>query len=397
MMIDRMRFGVFLTPFHLPNTQNVNWALRRDVELVKHYDKLGFDEVWFGEHHSCGCEIIGDPITMIAHCAPQTERIKLGTGVLSLPYHNPLWIAERMTFVDHLTRGRAMYGLGPGVLATDAAMISLDPLEQRDAFAQDVDALMHLLRTNEPLSVKTSRYELHDALVQLPPYSDFEVLIAAVVSPSGPTIAGKHGLSLLSLAATMEGGTDALAGHRAVIEEQAAHFGVPAAPRENWRLLGPMHLAETRDQAIEEVKYGIDTWFDYMQNVGSSPQFSPAGSTTDERINWIIDNGIGVIGTPDDAIMQIERLQEMTGGGFGTYLIMGNEWARYEATKRSTELFAEHVMPAFQYANLDRRRISEQAARKTASALHARQTQALDEAKSKYEVERAARSARAAG
>jgi limonene 1,2-monooxygenase len=395
-MIDRMRFGIFLTPFHLPNTQSVNWALRRDVELVKHYDKLGFDEVWFGEHHSCGCEIIGDPITMIAHCAPQTERIKLGTGVLSLPYHNPLWIAERMVFVDHLTRGRAMYGLGPGVLATDAAMINMDPLEQRDAFEQDVDALMHLLRTTEPLSVKTSRYELRDALVQLPPYSDFEVLIAAVVSPSGPRIAGKHGLSLLSLAATMEGGADALAGHRTVVEERAAQFGVPAAPRENWRLLGPMHLAETREQAIEEVKYGIDTWFDYMQNVGSSPQFSPAGTTTDERINWIIDNGIGVIGTPDDAINQIQRLQDMTGGGFGTYLIMGNEWARYEATKRSTELFAEQVMPAFQFANLDRRRITEQSARKTAAALHARQAQALDEAKAKYQAERASLSATAA-
>ena len=86
----------------------------------------------------------------------------------------------------------------------------------------------------------------------------------------------------------------------------------------------------------------------------------------------------------------------MTGGGFGTYLIMGNEWARYEATKRSTELFAEHVMPAFQFANLDRRRITEQSARKTAAALHARQAQALDEAKAKYQAERASLSATAA-
>jgi limonene 1,2-monooxygenase len=387
--MDRMKFGVFLTPFHLPNTQNVNWALRRDVELVKHYDKLGFDEVWFGEHHSCGCELIGDPITMIAHCAPQTERIKLGTGVLSLPYHNPLWAAERMVFVDHLTRGRAMYGLGPGVLATDAAMINMDPLEQRDAFEQDVDALMHLLRTTEPLSLKTSRYELRDALVQLPPYSDFEVLIAAVVSPSGPRIAGKHGLSLLSLAATMEGGTDALAGHRTVVEERAAQFGVSAAPRADWRLLGPMHLAETREQAIEDVRYGIDAWFDYMQNVGSSPQFSPAGTSTEERISWIVDNGIGVIGTPDDAIAQIQRLQEMTDGGFGTYLIMGNEWARYDATKRSTELFAQHVMPAFQFAQLDRRQLTERSARKTAGTLHSRQQQALEEAKAKHQAEQA--------
>ena len=100
-----MRFGIFHTPFHLPNTQNPNLALRRDVEMVKLYDLLGYDEVWFGEHHSGGCELIVDPLTFIAHVAPQTQRIKLGTGVISLPYHNPLWIAERMVFVDHLTRG----------------------------------------------------------------------------------------------------------------------------------------------------------------------------------------------------------------------------------------------------------------------------------------------------
>ena len=91
-----MRFGIFHTPFHLPNTQNPNLALRRDVEMVKLYDLLGYDEVWFGEHHSGGCELIVDPLTFIAHVAPQTQRIKLGTGVISLPYHNPLWIAERI-------------------------------------------------------------------------------------------------------------------------------------------------------------------------------------------------------------------------------------------------------------------------------------------------------------
>ena len=132
MTIKRMRFGVFHTPFHLPNTQNPNLALRRDVEMVKLYDALGYDEVWFGEHHSGGCETILDPLTFIAYVAPQTERIKLGTGVVSLPYHNPLWVAEQMIFIDHLTRGRAMFGLGVGALPTDAHMIGMDPSEQRD-------------------------------------------------------------------------------------------------------------------------------------------------------------------------------------------------------------------------------------------------------------------------
>ena len=272
-----MRFGIFHTPFHLPNTQNPNLALRRDVELVKLYDMLGFDEVWFGEHHSGGCELIVDPLTFIAHVAPQTQRIKLGTGVISLPYHNPLWIAERMVFIDHLTRGRALYGLGVGALPTDAHMIGMDPTEMRPIFEESVDVLMHLLRSDEPLSITTERYTLRDARIMLKPYSDLQVLIAAVVSPSGPRIAGKHGLGLLSIAATMEGGADALAGHWQVVEERAAQFGAPPAGRDAWTLLGPMHIAETREQAIEDVRYGIDRWFDYMQNVSASPQFSPAG------------------------------------------------------------------------------------------------------------------------
>ena len=386
-----MRFGIFHTPFHLPNTQNPNLALRRDVEMVKLYDMLGFDEVWFGEHHSGGCELILDPLTFIAHVAPQTQRIKLGTGVVSLPYHNPLWIAERMIFVDHLTRGRALYGLGVGALPTDAHMIGMDPTEQRPVFEESVDVLMHLLRSDEPFSIATERYTLRDARVMLKPYSDLQVLIAAVVSPSGPRIAGKHGLGLLSIAATMEGGADALAGHWQVVEERSKEFDAPPASRDAWTLLGPMHIAETREQAIEDVRHGIDLWFDYIQNVSASPQFSPAGETTDERIAWVIDTGVGVIGTADDAVAQIRRLQDMTDGGFGSYLIMGNEWASHAATRRSVELFAEYVMPVFQDDATSRLRLSEQWCRDRRSDLFERQATALDQAAARHRAEQDAK------
>jgi len=395
--VNRMRFGIFMAPFHLPNTRSVNIALHRDVQLVQLCDELGFDEAWFGEHHSCGCELIGDPMTMIAYTAPITDRIKLGTGVVSLPYHNPFWMAERAIQLDHLTRGRAMLGLGPGALAKDAAMIGMDPVEQRDAFEEDVDVLMHLIRSPEPLSIKTSRYELREALVQIPPYTDFEVLIAAVVSPSGPRIAGKHGLSLLSLAATSQ--AEVLSKHRAILEDRAVEFAVPAAPREAWRLVAPMHIAETRKAAYEEVRYGIDVWFDYRQHVTPSPQFAGIGDTTEERIRWVVESGLGVIGTPEDAIEQIRQMQRMsspTGGeedGFGTLLISEYEWARTDAVERSHRLFADEVMPAFQFAALDRRRITEASARETAESLNAKMVEAVEVAKRKHEDDVARRAA----
>lgn len=349
-MLNRMRFGVFHAPYHLPMGQNPNLALHRDVEFIKHLDRLGFDEAWVGEHHSCGSELISDPALFLAHVAPQTSHIKLGTGVLSLPYHNPLWVADRIILLDHLTRGRIMLGLGPGALTTDAYMIGLDPLEQRNALEEDVDVLKRLL-DGETVSIKTARYELVEARTQLRPYSNFELGVAAVASPTGPRIAGKYGAGMLSIGATMSAltpdGVDTLGIHWDVYEQRARQFG-QTADRSSWRLVGPMHIAETREQARKDVEHGIDAWFDYFQDVQAAVHFEVAGKTTEERINFVVDSGLGVIGTPEDAIQQIRTLQDQSKGGFGAYMIMTHEWANWSSTLHSFELFAERVAPVFQ-------------------------------------------------
>ena len=126
--MTRMRFGIFMAPFH-PAGVNPTILIESDLELVEHLDRLGYDEAWIGEHHSAGTEIIASPEIFIAAAAQRTRHIKLGTGVVSASYHNPLWVAERAVLLDHLTRGRFMLGLGPGSLPTDAAMVALD---QRD-------------------------------------------------------------------------------------------------------------------------------------------------------------------------------------------------------------------------------------------------------------------------
>jgi limonene 1,2-monooxygenase len=341
----RKPFGLFMAPFHCPAGHNPVAAYERDLDVLTLADKLGFAEGWIGEHHSCGCELIPDPLIFIAHAANHTRHLRLGAGVVSLPYHNPLWTADRALFLDHLTRGRFMLGLGPGALPTDATMIGISPEEQREAFEEDVDVLMGLLR-GEVVSARTSRYTLVDARTQLAPYTDFEIAVAAVASPTGPRAAAKHGAALLSLGATTEGGFDALTRHWDVMEQRGARYGRPP-DRCRWRLVGPMHLAESREQAVEDVRYGLDDWADYTQHVLAAPQLRAAGSTFAERVAWVNGTGLGVIGTPDEAIAQIERL-EAGSGGFGAYLLMHHEWARPDATARSYELFARHVMPRFQ-------------------------------------------------
>lgn len=340
-----LKFGTFMAPFHCPVGQDPTAAYERDLGVIRHMDTLGFEEAWIGEHHSCGHELIPDPFIFIAWAAPQTRHIKLGTGVVSLPYHNPLWVADRALFADRLLRGRFMLGLGPGALPTDATMIGISLEEQRTAFEEDVDILMAILR-GEKVTARTNRYNLVDAQTQFAPFSDFDIVVAAIASPTGPRAAAKNGINLMSVGATAKGGFDALALHWDVMEERAPQFG-HTPDRGKWRLCGPMHLAETREQAIEDVRYGLDAWCDYTQNVLAAPHFRAAGETFEERVAWVNDTGLGVIGTVDDAVAQIERLERQS-GGFGAYLLIHHEWARHEATLKSYELFASHVKPRFQ-------------------------------------------------
>lgn len=381
----RLRFGTFMAPFHPPE-HNPTLSLEQDLDLIRHMDELGFDEAWIGEHHSAGSEIIASPEIFIMAAAERTRHIKLGTGVVSLPYHNPLWVAERMVLLDHLTRGRIMLGVGPGALPTDAAMLGLSPTQMRPIFEEYLGVLMHLLTSEEPISYESERLSLKDARLHLRPYSDplFDLAVAAVASPTGARLAGRHGGGLLSLGATMAVGMDVLAHHWSVVEQMSAKHG-HTADRAKWRLVGLVHLAETEEQARKDVEYGITQWFRYFQDVAAFPQMAVEGGDIQEMIDFV-NNGLGVIGTPDRMVSQIGNLLEQSNGGFGAYLTLAHNWANPEATKKSFELMARHVMPRFQTSGSDLSAAAERA-RATREELAAQQMQAVDEATQRHEAQ----------
>jgi len=341
-----LRFGIFLAPFH-PVGQNPTVALERDLQLIEWLDTLGFDEAWIGEHHSAGTEIIASPEVFLAVASQRTRHIRLGTGVSSLPYHHPLMLADRMVLLDHLTRGRVMLGVGPGALPSDAFMMGIDPMVQREMMEEGLEAILALLHGTEPVTRTTSWFTLRDARLQLRPYTQpcFEVAVAAQVSPAGPRAAGRFGLGLLSIGATTAGGFDVLGSHWQVMEERAAEFGT-SVDRRAWRLVGPMHLADTEAQARKDVEFGLARWVDYFQRVAALP-LAPPTDDTSELVDALMATGFAVVGTPEMAVAQIERLAEQS-GGFGTYLLMAHEWADRDATLRSYELFARYVAPRFQ-------------------------------------------------
>ena len=389
--MSRMRFGTFLAPFH-PAGENPTLAIQRDLELVEHLDRLGFDEAWIGEHHSAGSEIIASPEIFIAAAAERTRNIRFGTGVTSISYHNPLWVADRMVLLDHLTRGRTMLGVGPGSLPTDSAMIGLNPTDTRELLEVNLDIVMRLL-AGESVTATTRTHTLVDAQLQLRPYTEprFDVAVAAVASPTGPRMAGRFGAGLLSIGATLtQEGFDALAHHWSVVEERATAYGQPTPDRSGWRLVGLMHVAETREQAYRDVEFGIEQWFRYFQKTAAFPQMAVEGGDVKEMIDFINDAGIGAIGTPEDARAQVQRLADQS-GGFGAMLMLAHEWANPEATRRSWELIAQHVAPHFQgsgRSHAESTLAAKARAGETREAHAASQMSAVEHMTKKYEAER---------
>jgi limonene 1,2-monooxygenase len=349
MLPAKLRFGAFIAPFHALD-ENPTQAIERDLELVQWMDQLGYDEAWIGEHHSAGMEVIASPEVFIAAAAERTKHIRLGTGVSSLPYHHPLILADRINQLDHMTRGRTMFGVGPGALASDAFMMGIAPMKQRDMMDEALDVIVRLLR-GEIVTHKSDWFELAEARLQMTPYSrpHIEMAVASQVSPTGSRAAGKHGLGLLSIGATSAGGFNALASNWAIAEEIAKDNG-KSVDRAAWRLVGPMHVAETREQARANVAFGLNKWITYFREVAQLPM---APDTGGDPVDAMIASGLAVIGTPDDAIAQIERLNAQS-GGFGCFLQMAHNWADWAQTKRSYELVARYVMPKVQALNVNR-------------------------------------------
>jgi limonene 1,2-monooxygenase len=348
MAMKRLKFGTFLAPHH-PAGEHPMLQFQRDLDLAEHLDRLGLDEFWCGEHHSSGWEMIASPEMFLAAAGQRTSRIMLGTGVVSLPYHHPFNVAQRIVQLDHMTKGRAMFGSGPGALPSDAHTLGINPMLQRDRQDEALGVIIRLLRGEERFSYDCDWFTLRDAQLQiLPLQEDMPMTAASSISPSGMQIAGKHGIGALSIASTSSEGLQALPTQWSFAEEAAAKHG-KTVDRKNWRVLMSWHLAESRKDAEKEAKDGLQRWHnEYNVHVLGRPGASRV-EDADELLALTAGRGAtgagaAVIGTPDELVTAIRNLQEVT-GGFGVVLGFAHDWASREATFRSWELFARFVVP----------------------------------------------------
>jgi len=340
-----IKTGVFLAPFHQLH-ENPLLALERDMDLLVHLDKLNYHEAWIGEHHSGGFEIINCPEMFIAAAAERTRHIRLGTGVVSLPYHNPFTLAGRMQQLDYMTRGRAMFGVGPGSLVYDADKMGLAAADQRRKLDEALDVIMELMQ-GRMVTRKTDWFDLREARLQLKSFSQpmMEMAVANARSPTGALQAGKHGIGILSLGGTSDEAMKAHATNWGAYEETARRHG-KTPDRRKWRVVSMAHVAETREQARADVRFGLDAYVRYFREIATFPIIPP--DVTGDPVDYLIEAGIACIGTPDDCIRHFERLWKGSSGGLGAILLLAHNWADWGATLRSYELMARYVHPHFQ-------------------------------------------------
>jgi len=342
--MSRLKFGAFLAPHH-PIGENPTLQFRNDLKLAAHLDELGYDEFWCGEHHSTGWEMIASPEMFLAAAGERTHRIRLGTGVVSLPYHHPFNVAQRMVQLDHMTGGRVIFGTGPGALPSDAHMLGIDPMTQRDRQDEAIGVIRRLL-AGERVTHTSDWFTLQDARLQLfPVQEELPMVAASSISPSGMTLAGKYGMGVLSIGSNSDAGLAALPTQWGFAEEAAAKHG-NVVDRKNWRVLMSWHIAETREEARAQAGEGLKLWHnEYQVGTLMRPDAKPF-LTVDEALHEtaFVEGAAAVIGTPDDLIAAIRKMLASS-GGFGTVLGFAHDWANRENTLRSWDLIARYVMP----------------------------------------------------
>ena len=380
---ERMTFGIFLGPFHRVG-ENPTLAFRRDMELIEWLDELGYDEAWIGEHHSAGWEIISSPELFIAAAAERTRHIKLGTGVVSLPYHHPFMVANRMVQLDHMTRGRVMFGVGPGALPTDAYMMGIDPSTQRRKMDESLGIILRLFTEDEPITYKGEWFELNEALLQIKRYLRpyMPLAVASIQSPSVVVLAGKYGASILTITVPRDP-SEGRADYSKLwdIAEETAKENSKVVRRDEWRLTVPVHVAETTQQARDDVRVGAHQFLrEYSEGTnGRDPVFHGAD---EDLVDWMAENGYWIVGSPDDCIEGINQLARES-GGFGGFLVQTVDWAPRETILKSYELIARYVMPQFQ-GSVRSIEASNQWAKDRMESLLAGRVKGIETAKSDY-------------
>ena len=343
-----MKFSFFMMPTHHP-TENPTLAFHRDIDLIPYVEGLGFDSFHIGEHHSGGWETMPSPEMALSMAAAKTHRIRLGTSVVNLPFHHPFHVAERAAFLDHLSYGRAVLGIGPSSLVTDKKLFNIESDAGRRMMSESADIIVRLLEADEPISHDGEFWKFNDLWLQLKSYQQPRLPLALPTTGGAASLdlAAKHDMEIWSPCGLNRPGNGVFTQFWNDYE-RACERHDKTAERNKWHLVSNFYLADSREEAWSDVREGILRETGYFLSIGFKPLYEaykdqPASEITAEsaveRRDWLV-------GTPDDAIQWIQnKLDE--NGDFGGVMLTTHEWASSEKLRRSFELFARYVIPHF--------------------------------------------------
>ncbi len=355
-----MEFGLFLqpaTPPGRPLAEVIDWNL----DIIRHADALGYHEAWVGQHITSLWEPLPSPQQMIARLIGETTKIRLGTGVEILYQQHPVRLAAELMQLDHMAKGRLLFGFGSGGTYTDGQLYGLD-LKSGIGQKMTQEALKIILDCWSPGGpgdfdgtywkiqhpAYSENYDWH-----LKPYAPAEprIAFAGFMPKSGSMLtAGEHGYIPMSFNVAPENVTV----HWDLVNEGAARTG-RTPDRRLWRQAREVYVADTAAEARKAIVDGFAGrfWNDYFgviaKRLNITDLFRRKGAPPDLPVDaaYLVDHGTWFVGEPDSVVDQIVEQYELT-GGFGVLLQMGFHYADAEYREgwfRSMELLAKEVMP----------------------------------------------------
>ena len=351
-----MKTGAFLMPSHPPE-QSTRAGQRQDLRELERLDSLGFEEAWIGEHFTAAWEPCPAPDLLIAQALQKTKRIRLGPLGHLLPYHNPVELAHRVAYLDHMAEGRYQLGVGISDLPTDHQLFALNGRNRQVTF-EALETMTRLWNdgpsdfNGEFWSMGETRSELPGLGYHLAPYQKpHPPLAIAGLTPGSANhkLAGEKGYIPVSL--SIDPDASVTAKHWDAVVEGAQRSG-RTPERKAWRIIRDVYVAPTDDEARDLATGGImgRCWREFLLPVylglglGSILKRDPGMSDEAVDLEYLVDN-LWLVGSPQTVADRIVDLQDQT-GGFGYLLVVSYDATNeFESWKRSLQLLMDEVIP----------------------------------------------------
>ncbi len=354
-----MRLGLFMMPLHPPE-RPMHETLAEDTEKSLLADRLGFQELWIGEHFSASSEPIASPMIFMASLLPAT-RLTFATGVINLPNHHPAIVAAEVAQFDHMSQGRFIMGIGPGGLASDWELFgNTDAAQRGKRMLSHIDTILQIWRQDPPYAIEGARItnaiipEFGVGTMPKPfqrPHPPIAITARSMDS-FGVRTAAERGWSVVSANFVAE---RIVAGHWRTMGAALAAHGKPASGAD-WRVSRNFCIAAT-DAEAEDRMLAADGanryYFHYLSTLarraGQLETLKPASDTPDEAVTLeAIIRDCVICGSPSTVLDRLVAFRDRV-GPFGHLLMAGLDWSGANAAWEAETMqhLAQQVMPRF--------------------------------------------------